>query len=65
MNKKAIGKKLVMLRGNRPIQIIAQMLGISPSALSMYENGNRIPRDEVKIKIAHLYNTSVEEIFFK
>ena len=30
----------------------------------MYENGERIPRDETKIKIAAYYGKTVEEIFF-
>lgn len=29
----------------------------------MYETGNRIPRDEIKVKLAHYYSTSVERLF--
>ena len=43
---------------------IAKALGISTSALSMYECGNRIPRDEIKVKMSKLYGKSIEEIFF-
>ena len=42
---------------------VAANLGISVSALTMYENGARIPRDEMKIKIAAYYGKSVQEIF--
>jgi hypothetical protein len=30
----------------------------------MYETGQRIQRDEIKIKIAKLYNRTVQYIFF-
>ena len=30
----------------------------------MYENGSRIPRDEIKIRIANYYKLSVQCIFF-
>nr|DAZ75624.1 MAG TPA: repressor protein C2 [Caudoviricetes sp.] len=30
----------------------------------MYENGERIPRDGIKLKIAEYYQKSVQEIFF-
>ena len=39
-------------------------VGISLSALSMYETGQRIPRDEIKLKIARRLNTSIESLFF-
>ena len=64
MNAKAIGKKLIELRGARTQNTVAKAVGISKSALSMYEQGSRIPKDEIKIKIANFYNTSVQEIFF-
>ena len=60
-----ISKKLIKLRGNRKQKDVAKRLGITTSALSNYENGLRIPRDEIKIKIAKFYKKSVEEIFFK
>lgn len=59
-----IGKRLRDLRGNVTQNETANALGISISALAMYENGNRIPRDEIKLKIAKHYGKTVEEIFF-
>ena len=59
-----IGKRLRDLRGNVTQNETAKALGISISALTMYENGNRIPRDEIKLKIAKHYGKTVEEIFF-
>ena len=64
MNAKQIGARLIELRGNKTQGKVAQDLGITPSSLSMYENGERIPRDEVKIKIAKYYDTTVEAIFY-
>lgn len=64
MDSIKIGKKLRELRGKNTLNDTASDLGISISALVMYENGNRIPRDEIKLKIAKYYGKSVEEIFF-
>lgn len=64
VNKNAIANKLVKLRGNRSQEEVAKAVNISTSALSMYENGSRIPRDEIKIKLAKYYGKSVQYIFF-
>lgn len=65
MDKQKIGTKLTELRGKIPRTIVAEALEISNSTLQMYENGKRIPRDEIKVKIANYYNKSVQEIFFE
>lgn len=44
---------------------VADNLGITVSSWAMYERGERVPRDEVKIKIAQYFGKSVEELFFK
>lgn len=59
-----IGEKLIKLRGNMSQADVAAAIGISSSALSMYENNERVPRDEIKIKLADYYQKSVEYIFF-
>lgn len=64
MNKKEIAEKLKKLRGDTPREVVAKAVGISISAISMYENGERIPRDDVKIRIANYYNTPISDIFF-
>ncbi len=64
MDAVAIGKKLRELRGVKSIKTVADNNGISVSALSMYECGVRIPRDEIKIRLASYYGTTVEELFF-
>lgn len=64
MNTKEIGRRLVELRAGRTQSEVAGALGISVSALGMYERGERIPRDEVKIAIARFYDVTVQDIFF-
>lgn len=39
-------------------------MDISISAISMYENGERIPSDKVKKQYALLFDVSIEDIFF-
>lgn len=64
MNKKLIATRLKKLRGDKNREEVATDLQISLSALQMYENGQRIPRDEIKIRIAKYYKLTVQEIFF-
>lgn len=52
------------LRGSLSQNEIAEKIGVTKSAWAMYERGERMPRDEVKIRIAKYFNKSVEEIFF-
>lgn len=59
-----IGKKLRKARGNIPSKKVAESIGISDAAIRMYETGHRIPRDEVKIKLADFYGMTVQELFF-
>lgn len=64
LSAKEIGKRLYELRGNISREDVAKAIGVSVSAISMYENGERVPRDSVKVKIAEFYKKSVQEIFF-
>ncbi|WP_426453794.1 helix-turn-helix transcriptional regulator [Paenibacillus sp. S-38] len=61
---KVVGDKLVLLRGERDRSEVADAIGISLSALQMYENGNRIPRDHIKVRLANYYGVPVQSIFF-
>lgn len=65
MDAEKIAKILLDLRGKKSREEVSSAVGISTSALAMYENAMRIPRDETKIKIAEYYGKSVQEIFFK
>lgn len=64
MDSKKIGERLRKLRGNRSQREVADACGITDMAISLYEAGERIPRDETKIALAKFYGTSVEAIFF-
>lgn len=61
---KIIGERLIKLRGNRTQEEVAVQIGASVSAIGMYERGERIPRDEIKVKLANLYKTSVQQLFY-
>ena len=66
MDAQAIGKNLKELRQKAGLsrEEVSAALGVGLSALAMYERGERIPRDEIKIRIARLYEKSVDEIFY-
>ena len=66
MDAVQIGNRIRALREkqNKSLDAVAGELGISQSAISMYETGNRIPRDEIKIRIAEYFAVPVESIFF-
>ena len=59
-----IAERLIELRGKVSREQVAKDLSISVSAIAMYESGARIPRDEIKKRIAEYYHTSVDDIFF-
>ncbi len=60
----AFGEKLRELRGNRTQEEMAKELNITKSSLAMYERNERVPRDEVKVRIANFFGKTVQEIFF-
>lgn len=59
-----IADRLVAARGNTPRAVVAAAVGVTVSAISMYENGCRVPRDEVKARLADYYQKTVQELFF-
>ena len=59
------GEKLRNLRGKKSKRTVSKELGISFSSYVKYERNERIPRDDIKIKIAKYFGTSVQDIFFK
>lgn len=64
MNAVANGKRLRELRGTKPQQEVADACGVTKMAISQYESGMRVPRDEIKVRIAKYYGVSVESLFF-
>lgn len=64
MSNAEMGAKLRACRGSRTREEVANAVGVSLSAIQMYENGGRVPRDETKKKLADLYGVTVQELFF-
>lgn len=64
LNKEKIGQILTDLRGEASREEVAKAVGVSVSAWQMYENGQRIPKDEVKVRIAFYFKKTVGEIFY-
>lgn len=58
------GAKLRALRGNKTQKKVAEDIGITKSALAMYERDERVPRDEIKVRIAEYYGETVQFLFF-
>lgn len=58
------GRKLRELRGNRSAKEVSDAVGISESALLMYERGERNPRDDIKASLADYYNVGIGELFY-
>ena len=59
-----IAERLIKARGNKRREDVAAAVGVSVSAIAMYENGERVPRDKTKIKLANYYKTTVQKLFF-
>ena len=64
MDAKAIGRCLRSLRGEKTREEVSMALNIGQSTLAMYEQGERIPRDPIKIRIANYYKKPIADIFF-
>ena len=64
MDSKKIGERLQKLRGIRTQKEVAEAVGVTPMAISLYESGERIPRDEIKVRLANYYKRTVNFIFF-
>lgn len=64
MLKEQAAKKLVALRGAKSREEVAEAVCVSVSALQMYENAQRMPKDEIKVRIANYYGVSVQDLFF-
>lgn len=64
IDAQTIGERLRTLRGSRTQREVGDAIGVTAMAISFYERGERVPRDEIKIKLAKFYNRSVSYIFF-
>ena len=61
-----VGNKISQLRNEKKVtrSDLSKAIGVSRSAIAMYERGERIPKDSIKVKIAAFFGKSVESIFF-
>lgn len=64
MDAERIKQNLIKARGDKTMVVVSKETGISVSALSMYESGDRVPRDEIKERLAKYYGTTVGSLFF-
>lgn len=64
MQNKKYARNLRKLRGKISRQTVAEAVGVTRSAIAMYEQGERVPKDNIKVKLARFYNTTVEAIFY-
>ena len=63
-SREVVGQRLRKLRGSRTQEEVANALGVTPMAVSQWENGLRMPNDDMKVKIAAYFKRTVMSIFF-
>lgn len=58
----ALGKRIRALRERNNVSQtdLAAILNVANSTLSQYETGQRVPSDEIKVKIAKYFSVSVD-----
>lgn len=63
---KSIGEKLATLRNDRNLtqKELGIEVGVSTASIAMYELDERVPRDEIKKRIANFFGKTVQDIFF-
>ena len=64
LSKLTIAERLVKARGKRTQREVAEKLGIGVSTIAMYETGQRVPKDEIKVKLSKLYGVPIQELFY-
>ena len=63
---KSVAERIKEERLKRELSVdeVAKGCGISVSAVQMYECGQRVPRDEIKVSMANFFGLTVQELFF-
>ena len=56
--------KELRLAKKKTVSEAARDIGITPGALSNYENNIRVPRDSIKIAISDYYKRPIQKIFY-
>lgn len=65
LNKAEVGERLRQLRENLTLQEVADALKVSPATVLLWEQGERTPSDDMKVKISAFYKQPVTVIFFE
>lgn len=67
VNVTKIAEKLKKLRYDIGLsqEEVSKRIGIRQNSLAQYGNGRRIPRDEIKLKIADFYEVDVGWLFYE
>lgn len=63
-DSKVIGKRLRDLRGENTLEYVANGIGVTTMAVSLWERGERVPNDVLKVKLANFFSVPVSSIFF-
>lgn len=64
IDAQTIGERLRTLRGTKTQKEVGDAIGVTAMAISLYERGERVPNDGVKVALARYFNSTVEAIFF-
>lgn len=64
-HRMVVARRLRQLRGDRSQREIALKTGVSTMAISLYENGKRLPRAPIMAQLARVFDVSVDDLFFK
>lgn len=64
IDKMEMARRLRDARGKMSVRDAAEAIGVSRSTLSMYEIGRRVPKDEIKIRIAAVYGVPIQDLFY-
>ena len=64
IDAKEIGARLRELRGDKSQQEVADAVRVTAMAISGYERGERVPQDDIKIRLARYFGKTVQDIFF-
>ena len=67
MDRLYVGSKIRMLRRKKKLtqKELAKLVDVSPASIAAYETGDKIPRDDVKEKMAKVLDSTVTFIFFE
>ena len=63
---KTVAERVKAARAEKGASIdeVAKGCGVSVSAIQMYECGQRIPRDSIKVAMADYFGKTVQDLFF-